>query len=104
MPERPTKSTAAHPTLQHPFARPNWNDQPEVAPTTARNNSPTRPIMTENSDSLSAKHTLQFQNSRLSRLNDTRVDKAWRFAENAHKGQKRKVSGLPFFVHPVGAA
>ena len=60
--------------------------------------------MSENVDNPSAKPTLQFRSSPLSRFADERVDIAWRFAQKAHQGQTRKVSGMPFFVHPVGVA
>ena len=32
------------------------------------------------------------------------VARARRFAEIAHRGQKRKISGLPYVVHPLGVA
>lgn len=52
----------------------------------------------------SAGRVLQIRDSPLAGISDKRVHLARQFAQNAHKQRTRKISGLPFFVHPVDVA
>jgi (p)ppGpp synthase/HD superfamily hydrolase len=47
---------------------------------------------------------LRIRDSPLARIADRRVVVAWNLAREAHRKQIRKVSGLPFFVHPITVA